>query len=254
MAAVEQFDLHFFIGRDVIGELHAHRFPGGAAVAELVLQHPLNKRFTHHRPGIVDAQLVVQLQTVGVAGHGRNAVDHCIGEADVGGDPVVQVRVAQCGEGQQGFTGHVAVMRQVIARHHGKGRGVVGAALGEGGTQHAKHRARCVRLGQVLLNLRQLSHKLAGAVVDAVATFGDGQRDDADVRAGQFVDHRLNVVFGQQHVADRADDAALRVVAVAQFEQGIEVVLACQVVTHFAVFGAQADAADAPVQIAPLIH
>ena len=89
MAAIEQFDFHFFIGRHVVGKLHADGLPGRAAIAELVFQHPLDKRLAHHWPGIVDTQLIVQLQAMGIAGHGRDAVDHGIGEADIGCDPVM---------------------------------------------------------------------------------------------------------------------------------------------------------------------
>ena len=105
-----------------------------------------------------------------------------------------------------------------------------------------------------MLDLRQPEHKLATAVVYAIAAFGDGQRDDANGRAGQLVDQCANPVLGQQHVADGADNAALRVCAVAQFEQGIEVILVGQIVAHLAVLGAQADTADAPVQIAAAVH
>ncbi len=248
VAAVEQADLHFFIGRHVIGELHPHFFPGRAAVDEVVFQHPLHKGFAHHWPGIVDAVLVVQLQAMGGAGHGRNAVDHGIGETHVGLDPVVQVGIVQGGKRQQRLARDGAVVRQVIAGHYGKRRGAGGAAAGQCGADETEHGGRRCGVRQVMLDLRQVGHELAGAVVDAVAAFGDGQRDDANRRVGQFVDQCLGAVLGQQHVADRADHAHLGVVGVAQFIQGEQIVLAGQVVTGLAVLGTQADPANAPVQ------
>ncbi|MNL01874.1 hypothetical protein D3C87_1223590 [compost metagenome] len=129
MAAVEQLDFHFFIRRDVVGELHADLFPGWAAIDELVFQHPLYKRFTDHRPGVVHTVLVRQLQAMRSAGHRRDAVDHGIGEADIARYPVAQTGVTQPGEGQQRLAGHRAVVRQVIARHQGERRRTRGPAL-----------------------------------------------------------------------------------------------------------------------------
>ena len=153
----------------------------------------------------------------------------------MGGDPVMQVGIAQGGIGQQGFARHTTVVRQVIAGHHGKGRGARCPAPGEGGKQHAEYGPRLFRVSQILLDLGQGGHEFAAAVVDAITAFGDGQRDDADIRAGELVEYRLDTVLGQQHVTDRADDAALGIVAVAQFEQGVEIVLPGQVIAHFAV-------------------
>ena len=44
------------------------------------------------------------------------------------------------------------------------------------------------------------------------------------------------------------------IVAITQLEQGVEVVLTGEIVSHLAVLGAQADAADAPVKITALAH
>ncbi len=105
-----------------------------------------------------------------------------------------------------------------------------------------------------MLDLRQVGHELAVAVVDAVAAFGDGQRDDADLRIGEFVDQCLGAVFSQQHVIDRADHPDFGVIGVTQFVQGEQVVLAGQVIPGTAILGPQAHAADGPVQIGAGIH
>ncbi|MCY1417554.1 hypothetical protein D9M71_330910 [compost metagenome] len=105
-----------------------------------------------------------------------------------------------------------------------------------------------------MLDLRQVRHELAGAVVDAVPAFGDGQRDDADLGAGQFVDQCLGTVLGQQHVTKGADHPHFGVVAIAEFEQGEQIILILEIVTGATVFSAQADTADGPVQAFAGIH
>ena len=254
VAAVEQLDLHFFIGRDVVGELHADLFPGRAAGDELVFHHPLQKRLAHHRPGIVDAVALEQLLTVGGAGHRGDAVDHGIGEADVAVDPAGQVVVLQVGEGQQGLAGDVAVVREVVAGHHGEGAAAGLAAAAQGFAEEAEHALRGLRVGQVVLDLRQVGAEFAGAVVDAVAAFSDGQRDDADVGFGKLGQQRFGAVLGQQHAVDRGDHADLGVGLVTQFKQGVEVVLRGQGIAHGAVFAAQAGAADGPVEAFAQVH
>ncbi len=198
--------------------------------------------------------LVMQLQAMGGTGHRGDAIDHGVGEADMPGDPVVQVGVAQGGEGQQCLAGYRAVVRQVIAGHQGEGRDAAGAALGQGRAEEAEDSLWRVRMAQVVLDLRQVAHELAVAVIDAVAALGDGQGHDADLRRGQFVDQRLGVVLGQQHAADGGDHAGLGVVAVPQFIERVEIVLGRQGIAYALVFLAQADAADAPVQAFAEVH
>ncbi|MNL01873.1 hypothetical protein D3C87_1223580 [compost metagenome] len=99
-----------------------------------------------------------------------------------------------------------------------------------------------------------MGHEFAVAVVDAVAAFGDGQRDNPNLGVRQFVDQRLGAVFGQQHVADGADHPDFGVVGVAQLKQGEQVILRLQVIPGATVFGAQADAANGPVQILAGVH
>ncbi len=174
MAAVEQFDLHLFIRRDVVGELHADLFPGWATVDEFVFQYPLHKGFADHWPGVINRMFVGQLQTMLGAGHRRDAVDHGVGEADMALDPVAQISIAQGGECQQGFTGHGTVVRQVIAGHQ-RERWCTGCApFGQRRTKEPEHGFRCVRVSQIVLDLRQVRHELAVAVVDAIAASAAG--------------------------------------------------------------------------------
>src|SRR5690606_36614851 len=88
----------------------------------------------------------------------------------------------------------------------------------------------------------------------AVATFGDGQRVDADRRVGEAIYHGFRVVRDEKHVANAADYANLGVRPVVQFHQVIEVILRGQGVAHGLFLGAGANAADAPVHPFAEIH
>ena len=247
VAAVEQADLHLLVGRDVVGELHADLFPGRAPSAEMIFQHPLHEGFADHRPGVFHAVPLGQLAAVGGAGHRGDAVDHGVGKADVRRDPARQPRVEPFGEGQQRLARHLAVVREVVAGHHGERRHACVAAPPQSLAEKAEDPARGPRVGQVVAHQRQLGEELAAAIVDAVAAFGDGQRDDADGRLGKLFQQRLGAVLGEQHAADGADHANLGVRLVAQLVEGVEVVLGGQGVAHGAVVAAQAGAADRPV-------
>ena len=254
VAAVEQLDFHFFIGRDVVGELHTDLFPRWAPGYEFVFHHPLQERLAHHWPGILDAVALEQLLAVVAAGHWRDAVDHSVGEAHVLTYPAGQVRVEQLGEGQQGLARDRTIVRQVVAGHHRERPHAGFAAPPQRFAEKAEHALRGLRVGQIVPDLRQVSAKLAGAVVDAVAAFGDGQRDDADAGLGQFGQQRLGIVLGQEHVIEGTDHPHFGVGSVVQHKQGVQVALRRQGVAHGAVFAAQAGAADGPVQAFAAVH
>lgn len=145
-------------------------------------------------------------------------------------------------------------MREVVAGHHGERRHACVAAPPQSLAEKAEDPARGPRVGQVVAHQRQLGEELAAAIVDAVAAFGDGQRDDADGRLGKFFQQRLGAVLGEQHAADGADHADLGVRLVAQLVEGVEVVLGGQGVVHGAVVAAQAGAADSPVEGFAAVH
>ena len=58
VAAVEDADLHQFVGRDVGGEGDADLLERRPAGGELVLHHPLAELLAEHRPIVLEAVLV----------------------------------------------------------------------------------------------------------------------------------------------------------------------------------------------------
>jgi hypothetical protein len=57
VAAIEDAQLHQFIGRDIVDEFDADGFERRPALREIVFQHPLPERFADDRRCIVDTEL-----------------------------------------------------------------------------------------------------------------------------------------------------------------------------------------------------
>ena len=102
VAAVEDADLHQLVGGDVLDELDADLLEGGAARGEVVLDHPLQEVLAEDRPGVLDAEFLAGDPPLAVGGRGRDAVDHGIGEGDVGAHPRGEAGVLGGGEAGDG--------------------------------------------------------------------------------------------------------------------------------------------------------
>ena len=88
--------------------------------------------------------------------------------------------------------------------------------------------------------------ELPGGVVDAVAAFGDGQRDDPGRRGGEDVHHRRRIVGSEQVADQRADHPGLLGSVGGAGRQDIEAVLGVRGVAGGGVRWQQPDAADTP--------
>ena len=113
---VQDADLRFLVGVDGLDHLHADPLPGRAAIAEIVLDHPLNEALAHDGRGIIPAGRA--LHALGDIGRRarRDAVHHGVRTAGVRHHPVVQPAVVQqCDELQQAAAETFAVVPQVVA-------------------------------------------------------------------------------------------------------------------------------------------
>ena len=129
---VEAAQLHVFPALDFIGENRPDLVPLGTSHGELIFDDPLIELLGHDRPGVFHADHAVDVCTVGVGGRRGDAVNHGAGEADIGFDPAGQIGVGFTGEGQHGGLRQLAVVRQVIAAHHGEGLDALGLASLQG--------------------------------------------------------------------------------------------------------------------------
>ena len=79
----------------------------------------------------------------------------------------------------------------------------------------AQHRAGAIGRREVVHDVRMVAAQPAGAEIDRIALLGHGQGDDPDAGIGQGPQQSLGCFGAHDHVADRADDAQLLAVRVA---------------------------------------
>lgn len=259
VGGVEEAELHELVGDDVVNNLDADLVVIGAALGELLLEDPLGEVFADDRPGILVAVLFLDVLTVLVRGLRGDAVNHGVGERDVLLYPGGQLRIDGLGEAQEHLRGDVTVALDVVAAHHCKRGDALLLAGDDGGGDEAEEGDET---GEVVLldgldvggNLRVIELELAGDVVEVVATFGDGQGNDVDGRAGKHRNGVGRIVGSEDVVDDRADDAGVFRTVGELFRQRVEPVLGNQGVAHADVAGHNAHADDAPVEVLPLVH
>ncbi len=121
VAGIQQANLHQLIRQHIRDDLRAGFFPWWARVGEGVFNDPLQKRFGHHGPGVLDAEVLSQLVAVGIGRGRRDAVDHAVGKGDVVGDPAAERRLLQLCQAQQDLAQDVPIALEIVAGHDGKG-------------------------------------------------------------------------------------------------------------------------------------
>jgi hypothetical protein len=81
MAAVQNADLHMFIGRHVRNECDADLFKRRAPGGKLILQHPLFELFAEDRPVILDTERILNEIDFALARRRRDAIHHAVRES-----------------------------------------------------------------------------------------------------------------------------------------------------------------------------
>ena len=102
MAAVEDAQLHGFVGVYVIAKGCPGVIPVGATATKTIFDHPLTERFVGDRSGVINAECAGQGPFSG-AGGGHDAIDHGVGEGACVGYPIGQFGIGQSGQGQYGL-------------------------------------------------------------------------------------------------------------------------------------------------------
>ena len=206
VAAVEDADLHQFVGRDVGGEGDPDVLQRRAAGRELVLDHPLPERLAEHRPGVLDAVGLAKDVALAIGRGRRDAVDHRVGEGDVVADPLREFGIGELGEARDRVLGHMAVAGDVVAGHHGEGRNARRAAALEARRDQAEGGLRRRRRARVVDDVGVGRIEALGRGRDVVAALGHGQRHDPDLGPRERAEHRLDVER-RDEVDHRAGDA-----------------------------------------------
>jgi hypothetical protein len=107
----------------------------------------------------------------------------------------------------------MAVVGDVIARHHGERLHAGCAAFLQAGKDEAEDGLRLVRIGGVRDDIGMLRIELLRGGVDEIAALGDRRRDDLRRRVGKLVDN-LGGVARLDEVDHRAGDAGFHDVRV----------------------------------------
>ena len=208
VGGIEQADLRFLVGIDRGYQFGTDLFPGGAAGREIVLDDPLQIALGAQR-GIVVASgggLDACLQLRRRAR--RDAVDHGVGEAHVGVDPAQDVGVTDLlGEVAQASSHPVAVVAQVVAvlQRDGTSTGLLaGAQQRDEGTVQRLARFAFLHALQVGLQVGEAGVQFA-VFQQVVASFGDGEGDDAGDRVGGQLGDGLQACIVGNHLVDGRD-------------------------------------------------
>ena len=114
MAAVENSNFHRLIAMHVGSKGSADILPSGAALAEIVLDHPLAEIFMGHRCRIGYSHGFSQREFA-LSGRRHNAIDHRIRERAATLDPFGQLRILGAGQSKDGLFKDVTIALQVIA-------------------------------------------------------------------------------------------------------------------------------------------
>ena len=214
------------------------RFQGRPGTGEVLLQHPLAEGLGQHRPGILHAEGGADAAAVVVRGPRHDPVDHAVRKAQGGLDPACRAGTDRRVVLEKQPAQRMAVAGQVVARGDGDAGQPAIAAPQRGRVQQAHGAARAVRVAAVVLEVGMVG-------LQAVALFGDRQRDPARVRSGDSLHHALRLLGCHQQLAQRADDAQPRLRAVELRHRVVAVLRGKRIPGDRA---AQADAADAPAR------
>ncbi len=136
MGAVEQPQLHLFIGLDVIDEKRAAGFPPGPAGREMVLDHPLHEGFGAERQPVFGAGQGFSQSPRLVGRRRHDAIDHAGRKGAVACDPVGERRIAGACHFDHQFPDDTAIGRKVVAAEHGKGCQTGGVAARKPSTRY----------------------------------------------------------------------------------------------------------------------
>ncbi len=243
VAAVQDADLHRLEFMDMGGELDAHFLQRGAALGEVVLQHPLPEGLAGHGHRVVGQAEFGRHGAFARAGGRGDAVDHAIGEGHVFGDPGGQGGVGQAGKAGHGIAGDHAVSGQVVAGHDGEGGQASGAAGLERGDDGAEGGA--AGIGGIGLDLGRGGVEMARGIQE-IAAFGDGEADDADIGEGHGRD-QIGIVALHGQEIDHGAHTPGAFARWVKLDDGGEAILRLQRLAHPRIAFADTGAEDGPV-------
>ena len=201
--AVEQPQFHQFKRRDIRHQLRAGRIPARAGAGKAVFDHPLAEGFGGDRNRVREPQRSRRL-AVGLGGRRHDAVHHGRRKGHVALDPPREVLIDPPGEFPHQGAHHHAVVRQVVAAHHGQRRAMAPARL-QTAQQHAGRARRRIRMRKVVHDVRMGDIEPARCRIMAVTLFRHRERDHLRGACGDAVEDQGHLAIATQGLADRGD-------------------------------------------------
>ena len=198
VAAVEDADLHQFIGTDILDEGDADLLQRGASGREIVLQDPLLEGFAEDRPIVFEAEALDQEAALAVRGGGRDAVHHAVRESRRSRAATPPARDRRGRRARRTASAVTLPLCGMLSQD----------ITVKGGVPSARRRASPARMSPNTVRGRSGSPASRrcrdGRVedprggIDVVAALGDGHGDDADRRVGQPIDDGGAVARGDE--------------------------------------------------------
>src|SRR6202008_2681001 len=117
MTSVQQTHLHLFIGQHIGRHFRSSLFPSGAAMEEMILDHPLAESLGYDRPSVIDAEFFADKLAMSIRRRRRDTIYHAVGKCAISFQPVPNCRIPEFGKGQEHFLGDVPVTLHIVTRH-----------------------------------------------------------------------------------------------------------------------------------------
>lgn len=247
--------LELFDRVHVLDHLDADLLEGRTAVGELIFNDPLHERFGDDRPRVLNTHGVRERLLIGGRRLRSNTVDHSVRESTFISNPLSDFGVAEPGERLEHVTGDGTILLHVIAGHDGEGHETLLVTAGEGSVEETEGSTGGLFVGrvQVELNVRVLTLELVGVLVVVVTALSDGERHDAGIRVRHLSNDGFAIIRSKEVRIDAANDIGKAALG-RTFNDGVEVVLGAQGITHSGIEGLKTNTADSVVCHAMVLH
>src|ERR1700756_5087955 len=120
MASVQQTHLHLFIGQHIGRHFRPSVFPSGAAMEEMILDHPLAESLGYDRPSVIDPEFFAYKLAMSIRCRRSDTIHHTVRERAISFQPVSDRGIPELGKGQEHFLGDVPVTLHIVTRHDGE--------------------------------------------------------------------------------------------------------------------------------------
>src|SRR6056297_1817076 len=150
MGGVEQAKLHPFKRGDIVDKLHTHAFQRRSSGDKAILDHPLGEGFAYDGAFVIQSEPLPHKISLSLSRCRRDPIDHAIGKADRGRDPICHRWIHRLGEAKHRRTNDVTVMLYIVTAQYGDWPRVLRLPLNESLHEKPEHRLWAFGMRQVV--------------------------------------------------------------------------------------------------------